>query len=63
MVQLTATRPPGSPGVSGDGPVFTLTFQAKSAGQATLSVNRAMVRNANMQNIAANGSQAIVTVH
>ncbi len=41
IVQLTASRPPGSSGVSGDGSVFTLTFQAKAAGQATLSINRA----------------------
>ncbi len=63
ILQLTASRPPGSPGITGDGQVFTLTFQAKSAGQATLSINRAMLKNASMQNIAASGSQAIVTVH
>jgi general secretion pathway protein D len=63
ILQLTASRPPGSPGISGDGSVFTLTFQAKAPGQATLSINRAMVRNAAMENIPAGGSQAIVTVH
>ena len=63
ILQLTASRPPGSPGITGDGQVFTLTFQAKSPGQATLSINRAMLKNASMQNIAASGSQAIVTVH
>jgi general secretion pathway protein D len=63
ILQLTASRPPGSTGITGDGQVFTLTFQAKSPGQATLSINRAMLKNAGMQNIAASGSQAIVTVH
>ncbi len=63
ILQLTASRPPGSAGVSGDGAVFTITFQAKAPGQATLSVNRAGVKNAAMQNIPASGSQAIVTVH
>ncbi len=63
ILQLTASRPPGSPGISGDGSVFTITFQAKAPGQATLSVNRAGVKNASMQNVAASGSQAIVTVH
>jgi general secretion pathway protein D len=63
ILQLTASRPPGSPGISGDGAVFTITFQAKTPGQATLSVNRAGVRNASMQNVPASGSQAIVTVH
>jgi general secretion pathway protein D len=43
--------------------VFTITFQAKAPGQATLSVNRAGVKNAAMQNVPASGSQAIVTVH
>ncbi len=63
ILQLTASRPPGSPGINGDGSVFTITFQAKAPGQATLSVNRAGVKNASMQNVPASGSQAIVTVH
>jgi len=63
IVQLTASRPPGAPGVSGSGNVFTLTFQAKAAGQATLSINRAQLKNASMQTLPATGSQAIVTVH
>ena len=63
LVQLTASRPPGTPGVSGNGSVFTLTFQAKAAGQSTLSINRATLKNAAMQSTPATGSQAIVTVH
>ena len=63
ILQLTASRPPGTAGISGDGAVFTITFQAKAPGQATLSVNRAGVKNASMQNVPASGSQAIVTVH
>jgi len=63
ILQLTASRPPGSGGISGDGSVFTLTFQARAPGQATLSINRAMVKNAAMQIVPASGSQAIVTVH
>ena len=63
ILQLTASRPPGTAGISGDGSVFTITFQAKAPGQATLSVNRAGVKNASMQNVPASGSQAIVTVH
>ena len=63
ILQLTASRPPGSGGICGDGAVFTLTFQARAPGQATLSINRATVKNASMQNVPASGSQAIVTVH
>jgi general secretion pathway protein D len=63
ILQVTASRPPGSNGISGDGQVFTLTFQAKAPGQATLNISRAMLKNASMQNIPASGSQAIITVH
>lgn len=61
-IQVTATRPPGSGGISGDGPVFTLTFVAKAPGQSTLTINRAQLRDPGQQPIAASGSQAIVTV-
>jgi general secretion pathway protein D len=61
-IQVTASRPPGSGGVSGDGPVFTLTFLAKAPGQSTLTINRAQLRDPAMQQMPASGSQAIVTV-
>ena len=63
ILQVTASRPPGTSGISGDGSVFTLTFQARAPGQSTLSINRANLKNATMQNTPASGSQAIVTVH
>ena len=63
IVQVTASRPPGASGISGDGSVFTLTFRASGPGQSTLSINRANLKNAAMQSMAASGSQAIVTVH
>ncbi len=63
ILQVTASRPPGTPGISGDGSVFTLTFQARAPGQSTLSINRAMLKNASMQTTPASGSQAIITVH
>ncbi len=63
ILQLTASRPPGTSGVSGDGSVFTLTFQARAPGQSTLSINRANLKNASMQSMPASGSQAIVTIH
>ncbi len=63
ILQVTASRPPGTPGISGDGSVFTLTFQARAPGQSTLAINRAVLKNAAMQNNPATGSQAIVTVH
>ena len=63
ILQVTASRPPGTNGINGDGSVFTLTFQARTPGQSTLSINRAALKNAAMQTTPASGSQAIVTVH
>ena len=63
ILQVTAERPPGAAGVSGDGSVFTLTFQARAPGQATLSINRANIKTPSGQMNPASGSQAIVTVH
>jgi general secretion pathway protein D len=59
---LTASRPPNSGGVSGQGPVFTLTFMAKDAGQATVAVTRAGLRDAANQSMAASGTQAVVNI-
>jgi general secretion pathway protein D len=61
-LQITATRPPGSGGVSGQGPVFTLTFMAKAPGQATISISRAGARDPSMQAIPVAGGQAMITV-
>jgi general secretion pathway protein D len=63
ILQVTASRPPGANGITADGSVFTITFQARAPGQATLSINRANLKNAAQQNTPASGSQAIVTVH
>ena len=59
---MTATRPPGSGGISGQGPVFTLTFLAKAPGQSTLAIRQASARDPNMQAIPVVGGQAMVTV-
>ncbi len=63
QVQVTASRPPGANGVSGDGQIFTLTFVAKAAGSSQLSIHQASLRDAAQQKIQATGSQAMVTVH
>jgi general secretion pathway protein D len=61
-IQVTATRPPSSGGVNGQGPVFTLTFMAKAAGQGTLSIVRSGARDPAMQPIPVAGGQAMVNV-
>jgi general secretion pathway protein D len=62
IIQANATRPPNSGGVSGSGTLFTLTFRAKAAGDAQLTIVRPMLRNAAMQPIQVTPSAATVTV-
>jgi hypothetical protein len=38
VLKISAEQSPGSPGISGDGPVFTLSFQARKRGKATVSI-------------------------
>src|SRR5579884_309381 len=61
-IQVTATRPPGASGISGQGSVVTLTFVAKAPGQATLAIARGIVRDPAMQALPVNGSSAAVTI-
>ena len=61
-LQITATRPPGATGVSGQGTVVTLTFMAKAAGQSTLTISKGGARDPGMQPIAVAGAVATVTV-
>lgn len=61
-LQITATRPPGATGISGDGTVVTLTFMAKSPGQATLAISKGGTRDPNMQPTLVAGATATVTV-
>ena len=60
--QITATRPPGAGGVSGQGAVVSLTFQAKADGQTPLTITRGGARDPGLQAITVNGAQAAVTV-
>ena len=61
-LQITATRPPNSGGVSGQGSVVTLTFMAKAPGQSPLTITRGGARDPSMQPILVNGAQAVVTI-
>ncbi|MGC2472731.1 MAG: cohesin domain-containing protein [Candidatus Sulfotelmatobacter sp.] len=60
--QITASRPSGAGGVSGQGCVVTLTFQAKASGQTPLTITRGGARDPGLQAITVNGAQASVTV-
>jgi general secretion pathway protein D len=61
-LQITASRPPGAGGVSGQGAVVTMTFQAKASGQTPLTITRGGARDPGEQPITVNGAQASVTV-
>ena len=61
-LQITATRPPGVAGVSGQGSIVTLTFMAKAPGQATLSISKGGMRDPSMQPTLVNGASATVTI-
>ena len=61
-LQITATRPPGAGGVSGEGTVVTLTLVAKAAGQSALTIARGGVRDPGMQSAPAAGAAMTVTV-
>jgi general secretion pathway protein D len=61
-LQITATRPPGAGGVSGQGGVVTLTFVAKGPGQSAVTITRGGARDPAMQAIPVSGAQAAVLV-
>lgn len=61
-LQITATRPPGTTGVSGQGTVVTVTFMAKGAGQSILAISKGGTRDPGMQPTLVAGATATVTV-
>jgi general secretion pathway protein D len=61
-LQITATRPPGASGISGEGTVVTLTLVAKAAGQSALTIARGSVRDPGMQAAPAAGANVTVTI-
>jgi general secretion pathway protein D len=61
-LQITATRPPGASGVSGQGPVVTVTFMAKAPGQSALAISKGGMRDPGMQPTLVAGATAMVTV-
>ena len=61
-LQVTATRPPGATGISGQGPVVTLTFVAKAAGQSSLTISKGGARDPAMQALPVAGATATVTI-
>lgn len=61
-VTLSISRPPGVGGISGDGSLCVLTFQAKAAGDSIINVVKANPRDSKQQPIPVNMSGAIMHV-
>jgi general secretion pathway protein D len=61
-IQVNATRPPGSPGVTGQGTVFTLTFMAKASGRSMLTITQGGAFDPGMQSIPVSPAQAAITI-
>ncbi len=61
-ITVNASRPPGAPGVAGAGVVCVLSFQAKEAGDSTISITRPGAITTSQKPVQAQGSQMTVSV-
>jgi general secretion pathway protein D len=61
-VTVSASRPPGTRGVDGQGTICTLTFKALAAGDSTLALTRIGAKDSKQNTVAAIGNQAVVHV-
>jgi general secretion pathway protein D len=61
-ITINASRPPGTPGVSGAGVVSMLSFQAKAPGQTTIAITRPGAISSSQKPVPAQGSQITVNV-
>jgi general secretion pathway protein D len=62
LITINASRPPGASGMSGDGVICVLSFQAKVAGDNSLSILRAGAVNSSQQPVPAKGAQTTIAV-
>ncbi|HEY6251133.1 MAG TPA: cohesin domain-containing protein [Candidatus Angelobacter sp.] len=60
---ISAQRPSGTPGISGDGSIFNLMFTAKARGASGIAIVGSGARNSQNQTLQATGSQASVNVN
>jgi len=62
LVTISASRPPGVGGVSGQGEVCVLTFKAIAAGDTNIALVKVGARNSIQANLPAVGAQGVVHV-
>jgi len=60
MVTISATRPPGVPGVNGEGQVCILTFKTIAAGDSNISLVKVAAKNSLQASLPASGAQQTV---
>jgi len=61
VLKISAQRPPGTPGISGDGPVFAVSFQGRQKGVCTVSISPGAL-DSQGRRVEVAGSSASVTV-
>jgi general secretion pathway protein D len=61
-IEITASRPAKSDGVSGHGVITTLTFQAKACGRFPIRISQGAVTQSHERQIAVSGDEATVRV-
>jgi hypothetical protein len=61
-IDVSISRPLLSPGISGDGIVFTLEFVCKASGRSTLRVEQTGLRDTAAKAVPATTSEAVVTI-
>ena len=62
LVTISASRPPGAGGITGQGEVCILTFKAIGAGDTNIALVKVGARNSIQVNLPATGSQGVVHV-
>jgi general secretion pathway protein D len=61
-ITINASRPPGTPGVSGAGVVCMLSFQARTPGQTTVAISKAGAVSSEQKPVPAQGTAILVNV-
>jgi general secretion pathway protein D len=61
-ININASRPPGAAGVSGNGVVCVLTFQAKASGASVLAITRPGAISSAQKQLPAQGARANIQV-
>ncbi|HZY61360.1 MAG TPA: cohesin domain-containing protein [Edaphobacter sp.] len=62
LVTISTSRPPNTPGITGQGNLCTLTFKAIGTGDSNLALVKVGARNSTQANLPAVGSEAVVHV-